>query len=628
MARILVVDSDTRGRAHTVAVVSSLGHEVDGVGSATEALELLSRTPRDVVLTDIAPEGMDGLRLASRVATLPRKLPVFVTSIVDTACQAAIQRARAEGIPLAGTFLRPLDRQVVGAALSVALGGTQTEEATGSGEDGLLGVDGPTEQFPPSRVLHLASRLDAAGTLEVEHAGERARVVLKGDRVLFASGVSGLLGAVAPELPDASDTNTAVGLAVARGHDAVTTMNAVAAALGKRVVGWSGAVGGRVRWNPASDVPRGSFPLPVGVLAMLARALRESRTTAPGWVGRAGVRLMARPPADSPEARWGLDAAATRILRACNAPAVLVEGLLAGADDARQRDLVHAIELLLLFGLAELDVPVVRAPAAAAAPTEAPAVSPPPTADPRVTELEVALGKLRADHPVDALGLGLKTKIGEDDVAQAVRDASRRYHPDLYFDAPRAVRVLAEACFAELNRHQSALARPEGLAEAKRLLAARAAGLPFVDEKTHQQARLAHHRGEAAWRTRELDIAADAFAEAYAKDPSIYEHVLLHALVGALARRHAPADGLALVEPLLSTYPRNASRTLETLGQLLKLAGRQEDALKRFQDALVANPDNHEAQRELRLHERRQAEAKAQAAAPKPGLFSGLFGKK
>jgi hypothetical protein len=76
---------------------------------------------------------------------------------------------------------------------------------------------------------------------------------------------------------------------------------------------------------------------------------------------------MARPPADSPEARWGLDAAATRILRACTAQAVLVESLLAGADDARQRDLVHAIELLLLFGLAELDVPVARAPAEAVA---------------------------------------------------------------------------------------------------------------------------------------------------------------------------------------------------------------------------------------------------------------------
>ena len=156
------------------------------------------------------------------------------------------------------------------------------------------------------------------------------------------------------------------------------------------------------------------------------------------------------------------------------------------------------------------------------------------------------------------------------------------------------------------------------------MMGARVAGVPYVDHRTYQQARAAFLRGEAAWRVRESTTAAAAFAEAHAKDPSTYEHALMSALSGAVAGTLPVADARARVEPLLTAHPRQASRTLETLGQLLKLAGRTDDALARFREAVEKDPANHEAQRELRLHDKRTAEK----AEEKKGFFAGLFGRK
>jgi curved DNA-binding protein CbpA len=307
------------------------------------------------------------------------------------------------------------------------------------------------------------------------------------------------------------------------------------------------------------------------------------------------------------------------VLRACAGGAGLESVLAAttGGDPARADEIRATLAMLATLGFVQVE-------GGAARPATPPAAPAPQPEDPRVAELRQTLEALGKMEPLDALGLGNRLKVDEADAGAAFREASRKYHPDRFHDAPREVRILAEACFAALNQAHETLASAAGLVDARRLIAARVAGVPYVDHRTYQQARAAYLRGEAAWRVRETSAAAAAFAEAHGKDPHTYEHALMSALAGAMAGTLPVADALARVEPLLAAHPRQAGRTLETLGQLLKLAGRGEEALARFREAVEKDPANHDAQRELRLHEKRTAERTDE----KKGFFASLFGRK
>ena len=66
---VLVVDDDLLVLDNTAAMLDDLGHAVVEARSGEEALQLLRRTPKiDVVVTDYAMPGMNGLKLAEAIA--------------------------------------------------------------------------------------------------------------------------------------------------------------------------------------------------------------------------------------------------------------------------------------------------------------------------------------------------------------------------------------------------------------------------------------------------------------------------------------------------------------------------------------------------------------------------------
>jgi CheY-like chemotaxis protein len=65
---ILVVEDNPDARAMLSELLMLLGHSVEGVGSAEQALEVLAEKRFDVLLTDFSLPGMSGLELAKQVA--------------------------------------------------------------------------------------------------------------------------------------------------------------------------------------------------------------------------------------------------------------------------------------------------------------------------------------------------------------------------------------------------------------------------------------------------------------------------------------------------------------------------------------------------------------------------------
>lgn len=484
-----------------------------------------------------------------------------------------------------------------------------------SGDEALLAVNGPPARFPPLRALFLAHRLAADGALHVQVGEVRARLTLRGGAVFEADGVPALLASLGPEYGAETSTGAGIAAAVAGGVTVDAAAEAAAVGVGRFVAAQVGVRDGLVAWEPSARPARGAFPLPLPVPRLIAEGLRLARPSAQVssfWGAADGARLVATPPDDAPETRWGLDATSLRVLRlAPREPTVgSLVGAVVGGVSARRVEVLRAIDLLYLLGL--LDLQASARPVATPLPARA-------GPDPRADDLRARLATVEGRHPVDVLGLGEAQSLAAPAVESAWRELGARAHPDGFADASPEVAELAHRLFDTYRAAREALGVPGALDEANRLLDARRKGIPYVSDKDRAAARIAYRRGETLFRSRAWKEADACFQQALSLDPS-WPHPFYEVWCGWLARRVsgvAAELGLARLEP---PTPRDKAEVLVARATIAKVEGRPDDAARHFRAAAEADPANRDAQRELRLDERRAAPAPAAA----PGLVDQL----
>jgi len=94
-ARVLVVDDDAEFLDLTAIVLRRAGAEVRAVSSAARAYEVIEAWRPDVVLTDLAMPGEDGITLGSAIRTIFSRRQAEIAIVAITAYATAESRARA-----------------------------------------------------------------------------------------------------------------------------------------------------------------------------------------------------------------------------------------------------------------------------------------------------------------------------------------------------------------------------------------------------------------------------------------------------------------------------------------------------------------------------------------------------
>jgi len=106
--RVLVVDDERDSREFVAFVAQQAGAKVTALGSAIEALQLLSTTPFDILLCDIGMPDMDGYMLVRQVRALPPEQGGQIPAIALTAYAGDFNQKQA----LAAGFQRHLAKPV------------------------------------------------------------------------------------------------------------------------------------------------------------------------------------------------------------------------------------------------------------------------------------------------------------------------------------------------------------------------------------------------------------------------------------------------------------------------------------------------------------------------------------
>ncbi|MDP7033310.1 MAG: sigma-54 dependent transcriptional regulator [Planctomycetota bacterium] len=180
MSKILIVEDDRNSRVALQKALESLPTEIELAESAEQALEHLSASPFDLVLSDIVMPGMDGIELLENIRSRYPSILVIMMTAFGTVGKAV--RAMKEG---AYDFIeKPLDLHRVRQTVSDALGDTLS----------LQRQDQLTQQLSSPQGFHgligASSAMRKVYESIIQVANSRATVLIRGESGTGKEGVA------------------------------------------------------------------------------------------------------------------------------------------------------------------------------------------------------------------------------------------------------------------------------------------------------------------------------------------------------------------------------------------------------------------------------------------------------
>lgn len=290
---------------------------------------------------------------------------------------------------------------------------------------------------------------------------------------------------------------------------------------------------------------------------------------------------------------WGFRGQAAKVLsvlrRATGQETTLGELLTecAGGDDAKRSQAGATLDLLLESGFLDIEGRAFD------------------------TDVEQALSELvglihRASRGTKYEALGVPLTASENQIREAGRDLVKRYHPDNYFEAPPRVQETVTTLFGLFQEAYTTLKTKE-TREEYRASISRTTGEAAPVKGDPALAKVEVHKGRRLLGKKRYSDALSRFRDATLHDPTNADAQLLLGWATYLDTRDAAA-GTQEIEKALRLDEKSADAWYY-LGRIALLQKDITGATKRFRKALGFQANHTEAQRELRLLERREEEA-------------------
>jgi len=217
--------------------------------------------------------------------------------------------------------------------------------------------------------------------------------------------------------------------------------------------------------------------------------------------------------------------------------------------------------------------------------------------------------------------LGLATTATEKQIREAGRDLAKRYHPDNYFEAPPRVQETVNTLFAIFQEAYTTLKNKETREDYRVSLGGTSQETAPV-KGDPALSKVSVHKGRRLLGKKRYLEAVKRFRDATLHDPTNAEAQIMFGWARYLETRDAMIGTTELEKAL-----RLDARSADAWYYLGRIAFLQKDtvrAAKRYRKALSFQETHTEAQRELRLLERREEEA-GKSARESGGWGRGLL---
>jgi curved DNA-binding protein CbpA len=242
--------------------------------------------------------------------------------------------------------------------------------------------------------------------------------------------------------------------------------------------------------------------------------------------------------------------------------------------------------------------------------------------------------------------LGLDQRASSAQIQATFFQLAKKWHPDRLGPEFDDVRELVTRAFGRMSEAHALLTDTDQRREYDQAIAQGSSGDEQEQVARALRAASAYQRAEILLKRHQLDAAEREAKVAMDGDPDQSDHLALYAwIVANKPDRAASArydDLIALLNRAVELGPKN-ERARFWRGEVLKRAGRLEQAIRDFRWVTQNNPRHVDAAREVRLFERRRGEPPGDSSrdristpprgralsspgpADKPGFFGKLF---
>lgn len=237
--------------------------------------------------------------------------------------------------------------------------------------------------------------------------------------------------------------------------------------------------------------------------------------------------------------------------------------------------------------------------------------------------------EVEAMNPLLAIGLD-PDEVSEAITPEVVRAAFRReatvYHPDRLRELSVESQEAAEAVFTAFNELRNLIASQEDIELCIKKLQQERSGIREITDFDRERARVMGRKAAGYMRHKKWRPGLELIRQAKELDPENVMLLLWEHFGEGILKEVPYAEAAQKILELDIEGRKDRAERLYRAGCLWRLAGKEKQALRCFMDAVAALPSHAEAQTELRVLQKRQAETAEKVESNIP--FARFFKKK